>query len=110
MDAHRGERMVVASGPKPVGPAEGGGMTVAGTVADLVGCGAADAPAIGAPGRASLTFEALRGLVTQTGAALNAAGIGRGDCVAIVLPNGPEAATAFLAVACHAATAPLNPT
>ena len=36
-------------------------------------------------------------------------GIGRGDRVAIVLPNGPEMATAFVAVAAAASTAPLNP-
>ena len=42
-------------------------------------------------------------------ATLNALGIGRGDRVAIVLPNGPEMATAFVAVACGATTAPLNP-
>ena len=36
-------------------------------------------------------------------------GIGRGDRVAIVLPNGPEMATAFVTVACGATTAPLNP-
>ena len=40
---------------------------------------------------------------------LNARGVGRGDRVAIVLPNGPEMATAFLAVAATATTAPLNP-
>ncbi|MCB1486290.1 MAG: AMP-binding protein, partial [Bauldia sp.] len=40
---------------------------------------------------------------------LNAFGIGRGDRVAIVLPNGPEMATAFLSVAAAATTAPLNP-
>ena len=51
---------------------------------------------------------ALRALAERTGAALNAAGIGRGDRVAIVLANGPEAATSFLTVACHAVTAPLN--
>ena len=36
-------------------------------------------------------------------------GIGRGDRVAIVLPNGPEMATAFIAIAQVATTAPLNP-
>ena len=36
-------------------------------------------------------------------------GLGRGDRVAIVLPNGPEMATAFLSVAAAATTAPLNP-
>ena len=41
--------------------------------------------------------------------ALNAIGIGRGDRVAIVLPNGPEMAASFVAIACGATTAPLNP-
>ena len=36
-------------------------------------------------------------------------GVGRGDRVAIVLPNGPELATAFLIVASTATSAPLNP-
>ena len=40
---------------------------------------------------------------------LRALGIGRGDRVAIMLPQGPEAASAFLAVACAATAAPLNP-
>ena len=42
-------------------------------------------------------------------AALNGMGIGRNDRVAIVLPNGPEMAAAFVAIACGATTAPLNP-
>jgi acyl-CoA synthetase (AMP-forming)/AMP-acid ligase II len=80
------------------------------TVAELLARGAADDPAIRATeGRAPLTYAALRELVARTGSALNAVGIGRGDRVAIVLPNGPEMATAFLACACHATTAPLNP-
>ena len=36
-------------------------------------------------------------------------GIGAGDRVAIVLPNGPEMATAFVTIAQAAVTAPLNP-
>ncbi len=40
---------------------------------------------------------------------LNALGIGRGDRVAIVLPQGPELAVAFLTVASVATAAPLNP-
>ena len=40
---------------------------------------------------------------------MKARGIGRGDRVAIVLPNGPEMAVAFLAVASCATCAPLNP-
>jgi acyl-CoA synthetase (AMP-forming)/AMP-acid ligase II len=78
------------------------------TVSALLATGSPGAPAIGAPGQPPLSFDALRALADRTGAALNAAGIGRGDRVAIVLANGPEAATCFLAVACHAVTAPLN--
>ena len=36
-------------------------------------------------------------------------GIGAADRVAIVLPNGPEMATAFVTIAQAAVTAPLNP-
>ena len=37
-------------------------------------------------------------------------GVQRADRVAIVLPNGPDAAVGFLGVAAVAAAAPLNPT
>ncbi|WP_431282883.1 acyl--CoA ligase [Humitalea sp. 24SJ18S-53] len=85
-------------------------MTGYSTIMELLGAGAADAPAIRAPdGRAPLTFAELRALAERTVAALNARGIGRGDRVALVLPNGPEMATAFVAVAAGATTAPLNP-
>ena len=66
--------------------------------------------AIGAPDRAPLTYGGLCALVDQTRATLNGLGIGRNDRVAIVLPNGPEMATAFITVAASATTAPLNPT
>jgi acyl-CoA synthetase (AMP-forming)/AMP-acid ligase II/acyl carrier protein len=73
---------------------------------------AGDAPAIlaaGDPARSPLSYAALLALVERTAAALRGAGVGPGDAVALVLPNGPEAATAFLAVAACAAAAPLNP-
>lgn len=66
-------------------------------------------PAIGAPDRDWLSFGALADLAIRTRKSLNAAGVGRGDRVAIVLPNGPEMATAFIAVAQAGVTAPLNP-
>src|SRR5690554_2538931 len=69
----------------------------------------ARAGAIEAPGRKPLSYGDLLGLITRTGERLNALGIGRNDRVAIVLPNRPEMATAFLAVASHATSAPLNP-
>jgi len=79
------------------------------TVEDLLRPHPDDAPAIGAPGRAWLSYGALRALGSETAATLAAQGIGRGYRVAIVLPNGPEMAAAFVAIAGHAATAPLNP-
>jgi acyl-CoA synthetase (AMP-forming)/AMP-acid ligase II len=79
------------------------------TIASLIAHGSPDATSIAAPGRAPLSYRALRKVAARTGAALNAAGVGRGDRVAIVLANGPEAAASFLAVGCHAVTAPLNP-
>ena len=67
------------------------------------------APAIGAPDRTPMSFADLRDLSDRTVTALNRIGIGRGDRVAIVLPNGPEMAAAFIAVGAGASTAPLNP-
>ncbi len=81
----------------------------ANTVSELFGKHPADALAIGAPDRPSLTYGALRDLTARTVASLNGMGIGRNDRVALVLPNGPEMATSFIAVACGATTAPLNP-
>ncbi|MDA0221568.1 MAG: AMP-binding protein, partial [Proteobacteria bacterium] len=81
-------------------------MTRPQTIDTLLATGAADAPAIGAPGRASLSYGALRDHVGATVSALNAMGIGRGDRVAIVLDNGPEMASAFVAIAAGATTAP----
>ncbi len=79
------------------------------TIGDLIAAGSGDAPAIGAPGRAALTYEKLRALARRTVADLNGMGIGRNDRLAIILPNGPEMAAAFIAIACGATTAPLNP-
>ena len=80
------------------------------TLEALLAAGRDDAPALEAPGiPVALTYGALRGLVERTITELNGAGIGRGDRVAIVLPNGPEMAAAFLAVGAGATAAPLNP-
>ena len=68
-----------------------------------------DAPAIAALQRPPLSHSGLRLLVQRTRQQLNNIGIGRGDRVALVLPNGPEAAAAFVAIAATAAVAPLNP-
>lgn len=79
------------------------------TLHELLQAGADDAVALAAPGRPSLSYAALRGLVADTMAALNAGGIGRNDRVAIVLPNGPEMASCFIACASAVTSAPLNP-
>ena len=79
------------------------------TLMELIWSWPEASPALTAPGRPALGFGALRGLICETIARLNALGIGRGDRVAIVFPNGPEMATAFLAVSAGATAAPLNP-
>ncbi|HEV3197682.1 MAG TPA: amino acid adenylation domain-containing protein [Bryobacteraceae bacterium] len=68
-----------------------------------------DAPAIHAPGRTTLSHSQLAKQVWSIVDRLRAAGVSRADRVAVVLPNGPEMATAFLGVACAAVCAPLNP-
>ncbi|MET0369308.1 MAG: acyl--CoA ligase [Methylobacterium sp.] len=79
------------------------------TLRDLISAGADGAPALTSPGGVPLTFGHLRALTDRTVADLNARGIGRGERVAIVLPNGPEMAAAFIAVAAGTTSAPLNP-
>ena len=79
------------------------------TVVDLLQRGEDGAVAISAPGSEPLTFSVLRALVDATVTTLNQLGVGRNDPVAIVLPNGPQMAAAFVAIAAGATTAPLNP-
>jgi acyl-CoA synthetase (AMP-forming)/AMP-acid ligase II/acyl carrier protein len=56
-----------------------------------------------------LTYGALRHLVENTVTTLNDMGYGRGDRIALMLPNGPEMATAFLSVISGFSCAPINP-
>ncbi|MBF9059518.1 AMP-binding protein [Rhodobacterales bacterium HKCCSP123] len=79
------------------------------TLAALIAAQDGGAPAIGAPGRDWLDFAGLAAQAARVTEALHAAGVGRGDRVAIVLPNGPEMAVAFVTVAGVATTCPLNP-
>ena len=79
------------------------------TVSALIATHNAEALAIGAPDRKWMTYGGLRDLSANVADALHGFGIGRGDRVAIVLPNGPEMATAFVTIAQTATTAPLNP-
>jgi len=79
------------------------------TLKDLLAQGADAAAAVSAPGRPTLNHGGLRQLIEATLARLNGLGLGRNDRVAIVLDNGPEMATCFLACANGVASAPLNP-
>src|SRR6058998_2269119 len=79
---------------------------------DLLEAHAKQAPssvAIAAPRRISLSYGRLHSHVIDTVSRLNELGLGRNDRVALVLPNGPEMAVAFLAVAAGAIATPLNP-
>jgi acyl-CoA synthetase (AMP-forming)/AMP-acid ligase II/thioesterase domain-containing protein len=82
------------------------------TLHDLILDRASSTPAavaIAAPDRSPLTYGRLRAQTEQVVAFLNGLGIGREDRVAVVLPNGPEMAVAFVAVAAGATCAPLSP-
>ena len=84
-------------------------MSDSNTIGGLIAAGADGSVAIGAPEGEPLDYAALRRHVGVTVASLNALGLGRGDRVAIVLPNGPDMASAFVSLAAGATTAPLNP-
>ena len=84
-------------------------MAEARTVHDMLSRAAPEAVALTAPERAALSYGGVARFVSATVETLNKAGIGRNDRVGIVLPNGPEMASAFLAVAAGATAAPLNP-
>ena len=79
------------------------------TLRGLLDAGAADAPAIVAPDGSVLTHAELRTEVDRLADRLRTLGLGPADRIAIVVPNGPEMALAFLAAACAGCAAPLNP-
>jgi len=71
--------------------------------------GQPDAPALLAPGRAPLSFAQLWEESRGLAGCLEALGVSPSTRVAVVVPNGLEAAVAFLGVAACATCAPLNP-
>ncbi len=71
--------------------------------------GEANDSAISAPSRPGITHDELRVQTHTLGRQLRAADIGPADRVAMVLPNGPAMAAAFVGLAPWCATAPLNP-
>jgi acyl-CoA synthetase (AMP-forming)/AMP-acid ligase II/acyl carrier protein len=68
-----------------------------------------DRYAILAPGRLPMTYGALWMQANDVVRGLRSIGVGRTDRVAVVLPDGPEAAVAMIAVAAGAVCVPLNP-
>ena len=79
------------------------------TIRMLLDAGADSAIALTAPDRVAMTYATLRQHVDSVGRQLAARGLRQSDRVAIVLPNGPEMASSFLAVASFMSAAPLNP-
>jgi oxalate---CoA ligase len=65
--------------------------------------------AIGARGQRWLSRAGLYELAVRTGNRLNQLELGRNHRIAIVAPNGPVAATAFLTISTFTTAAPLNP-
>ncbi len=78
-------------------------------LSDLLARQPAAAPALLAPGREPLTYGAFARLGSETADALAGRGFAPNDKLAIVLPNGPEMAAAFVACSSVCTAAPLNP-
>ncbi|HVR33080.1 MAG TPA: acyl--CoA ligase [Acidimicrobiia bacterium] len=79
------------------------------TINELLRAADADSVALFDVDGVFLTYEALRQTVDSLAESLRSRGVGPGDRVAIVLPNGPEMAIMFLAVVSVGCAAPLNP-
>jgi acyl-CoA synthetase (AMP-forming)/AMP-acid ligase II len=79
------------------------------TVRGLIEAADGAAPALADGDGRSLSYRELRAQVEMLGEQLGACGVGPGDRVATILPNGPGMAVAFLAATSVGAAAPLNP-
>ena len=79
------------------------------TINEIVNKKNNDLKALGAPDRQWSTYGDLKKLTAYVSSRLRSYGIAVADRVAIVLPNGPEMASAFITMAQSCTTAPLNP-
>jgi acyl-coenzyme A synthetase/AMP-(fatty) acid ligase len=80
------------------------------TLLDVLEAAPADRIALVAPEAATqVSYKDLRAQVAAMADALAAAGIRRGDCIAMSLPNGLPAIVSFLAASVAGTAAPLNP-
>ena len=82
---------------------------MADTVWDLLRTGAGGDPALMAEDGSLLSHDELRATLARLREQMRSLGVGVGDRIAVVLPNGPAAAVAFLAAAVTGCAAPLNP-
>ena len=78
------------------------------TLLDLL-IGDEEHPALIAPDRPLVSYKKLKQQIVDLAAQLNQLGIGRGDRIAIAMPNSPEMVVTFLAATMCATAAPLNP-
>ena len=78
-------------------------------VRDLLSAGSGGEPAVLAEDGSSLSYDELRAALGGLRHRMRALGVGTEDRIAIVLPNGPAAALAFLGAAVTGCAAPLNP-
>ena len=79
------------------------------TINALINKQKSDLNLLGAPDRKWSTFGNLKTLSSYVNLQLRSYGVAVADRVAIILPNGPEMASAFLTMAQSCTTAPLNP-
>jgi oxalate---CoA ligase len=79
------------------------------TIADLVAAAPHRSVALVGKDGFRLTYGNLGEQIARTVAFLNRYGVGLGDAVAVVLPNGPQLVVAFASIASAAECAPLNP-
>ena len=79
------------------------------TIIKLVASGQETSPAIISAEDKVLTYGSLLRHIESCITRLNELGLGRHDRVAVVLPNGPVMASAFVTIASGATIAPLNP-
>lgn len=79
------------------------------TILELIAGARAGSVALLSTGSSTLTYGALARQIENTVRFLNLHRIGRTNCVAVILPNGPQLAVAVASIASGATCAPLNP-
>src|SRR5256885_4743380 len=78
-------------------------------ILELLDNGSPTHTAISVAGGPSVTYAGLRAQVEVLAAEFNRLGLGRGDRIAMALPNGLEVIASFLAASSVGTAAPLNP-